>query len=253
MCALSDLHQAVINGDEKALFHLLSSGADVNAKDAFGFTPLELAKILGLVGCQRLLGFNSDHYFDKETGLTYRPFLKFSSYDDFRNTLIKCPYIIRPCWLAVENHAITAQFFDQIWSGEIAKVSIEWIDDTLGYGLIAKETLEPGAFVGIYTGVVRALPRPHLAFDGDLADAPNDYCLHYPTRFWSASYLTVDALKEGNALRFMNHSDSPNVEPKCGVDRQLLHMIFVASRRIEMGEQLMFNYGPDYWRRRAKI
>jgi len=36
------------------------------------------------------------------------------------------------------------------------------------------------------------------------------------------------------------------------VDRSFLHTVYFAARDVKKGEQLTFNYGADYWRRRGK-
>jgi SET domain-containing protein len=63
----------------------------------------------------------------------------------------------------------------------------------------------------------------------------------------------VDALQEGNVTRFINHSNVPNLEPRCFVERGLLHQVFMARQKISKGTQLTFDYGNDYWIRRQKI
>ncbi|MCB1119884.1 MAG: SET domain-containing protein-lysine N-methyltransferase, partial [Chlamydiia bacterium] len=100
-----------------------------------------------------------------------------------------------------------------------------------------------GDFIGAYTGLVHTLTEQEQ----------NPYCFHYPTTFFFSQVLAIDAAKEGNLLRFLNHSNTPNLQPAWGMDRNLLHLTFFTNRPIEKGEQLTFNYGPHFWRHRDVI
>lgn len=260
---LSPLHLAVIEDSALKVKDLLEHGANPQVPDSLGFTPLELAQLLGKNACQRVLGYAGpvDIKLQRKTqkkisrcsigeietifGITYRSFLSFSSYEDLQKTIFNCPYILRYSWIAKENHAWKTLYQRQLGEGLLADVAVIWIDDVMGYGLFAEEDLAEGSFIGEYTGRVRRLYRRQ-------ADQ-NAYCLQYPTRWWSWKYMAVDALHEGNLTRFMNHSDTPNVEPLCVVDRGLLHQIFVAKHPIKKGAQLTFNYGADFWAHRQKI
>lgn len=228
------------------------------------FTPLELAKLLGDRDAQHRMGYDepahfrvilegdskpremSRQAFERAFEIIYSPFLTFKSLDNLRATIASCPYILRASWLATDNYTYARRYFAEIWSGKTADVSVRWLDPVYGYGLFAETEISEGGFIGVYTGVVRALSK-NL---GPLG--PNGYCLHYPTSFLTGEYLAIDALREGNLLRFMNHSDTPNVEPLCAVDRGLLQMVFVAKGPIAKGEELTFDYGNDYWERRWK-
>lgn len=121
---------------------------------------------------------------------------------------------------------------------------IKWINPILEYGLFTAADLPERSFIGEYTGVIRQIDKKHP----DL----NSYCFHYPTRFWSAKYFVIDSLHEGNASRFINHSNQPNLQPLWLVNRGVLHLIFIANQFIAKGAELTFNYGSDYWMRRKK-
>lgn len=171
--------------------------------------------------------------------IRYLPVLKFANKKEAARN---CPYVLRNRWTGGENLELGEKYRQRL--GDVADVSIRWIDPTFGYGLFTEKPLAKGEYIGEYTGVVRRLYRFHPDH--------NAYCFHYPTRFWSWKYMMVDALHEGNELRFANHSDDPTMEPLCMVDQNLLHLLFFAKRDLEEGEQLTFNYGEDYWRRRKK-
>ncbi len=78
---------------------------------------------------------------------------------------------------------------------------------------------------------------------------------YHPRRLYS---MYVDALKEGNFTRFINHSEQPNlvaelfrIPPNCyGLDPSPIEVIYLAKKTIHPGEQLLVCYeGEDksYW------
>ena len=166
-------------------------------------------------------------------GVAYTPNLLFADSPHFLHVIRLCPYIFR--WFGDPSPPFTKGAFF---------VSIRWIDDELGYGLFAEETISKGAIIGEYTGVVRPLSRQN--------PDPNGYCVHYPTRWWSRDYHVIDALQCGNETRFINHSDTSNLEVVCGVDRHLLHFFFRSKEQVSINEQLTCDYGVDYWQYRTK-
>ena len=132
----------------------------------------------------------------------------------------------------------------QIWRGHVAAITVDWIDDWIGYGAFANQHLEKGEFVATYTGVVRQVARRWPDTNG--------YCMYYPTRVLTRHVIVVDSLKFGNESRFINHSDHPNLDLDYTCDRGLLFFYVRANRPIGKGTQLTFNYGADYWRERKK-
>lgn len=146
------------------------------------------------------------------------------------------PFMLR--WFGETSLAIE----NAIEEGVVAPVSIRWVDDRFGYGLFAETPLDEGELIGHYTGVIRPVSRFHPELNG--------YCIHYPSRFWNAKYLVLDAEKEGNELRFVNHSDYPNLEVKCLLHKGMLVFCFFTKFPVVKGEQLTCYYGPDYWRSR---
>jgi ankyrin repeat protein len=56
------LHEASGNGDEKKVDQFLKNGADVNAKDEYGYTPLSCAASRGHEKVVELLLKNKNRY-----------------------------------------------------------------------------------------------------------------------------------------------------------------------------------------------
>ncbi len=251
----SALHRAIIQNDISQIELLSKDPLSLLETEALGFTSLELIHYLDRPFEEeksfKILpeGASEIAYFDRSEfesffHLHYLSRLKFSSYPFMKKVIKNCPYLLRNKVTAESNLELGAFYRSFLAAGYIADISIRWIDPSYGYGLFAETPLTKGTYIGEYTGLVRQLHR--------LKPDHNAYCFHYPTRLWSLKYLIIDALTEGNELRFANHSDDPSMEPACLVDRGLLHLVFFAKKEVRAGEQLTFDYGQDYWKKRKK-
>ena len=85
-------------------------------------------------------------------------------------------------------------------------------------------------------------------------DDDNGYLMQ--TEFsYNRTPVMIDAQTEGNFARFFNHSSLP-VTSRHGVNAVFagLHLdgrpvyFFIAARDIEPGEQILIDYGDDYWK-----
>jgi hypothetical protein len=257
------LHRAILLDDEQSFRLLVKQTQLHSAKNQLGFTALELARYLGKYSyalqlqphAQRQIKvlrrgtsqiklmdeLEFKHFFFVE----YRSHLLFPSYQAFQKTLKAVPWTLSQSWFGRENRALGCEFQPQLFSGEVADLLIRWVNNLLGYGLFANGDLPRGSYVGEFTGLVRRLSRRHPDH--------NAYCFHYPTRFFSWRYTLIDALPGGNETRFINHSDTPNLQPLCLCERDLLHIIFVAKVDIAAGTQLTYDYGNDFWLKRSKL
>jgi len=128
----------------------------------------------------------------------------------------------------------------------VAPTELRFLGDDIGYGLFARVRIPRGGWIGEYTGVIRkaVAANRHNMVDGHYL---TDYAITYPRPLPNGTILEVDALKEGNPLRFANHSFKPNAS----VDHLLFEnrwvTFFRARRTIEAGEEIRINYGMDYW------
>jgi SET domain-containing protein len=144
-----------------------------------------------------------------------------------------------------EAVALGKQFIDRIKAAYIPDVSIRWVDENVGYGLFAEEIIETGSYVGEYTGQVRENDiRRYL-------EPLNNYCYEYPVVDSLGRSFVIDAI-QGNLTRFINHSFTPNLRPVHVYYDGFYHLIFLAIQKIELGTQLLFNYGQNYWYLRGK-
>lgn len=247
------LHAAVLQDRYEDVEALRQNCAITNH---LGFTALEIAQFLdkqravdilqpqppkeikALRKKDRTRLLYSPEYFKEVFAVTYLSHLKFASYQSLIDVIANCPWMIKSR-LGAENRELGMRFRKELSEGYVRDTTIAWIDDVFGYGLFSNENVFPGEYVGEYTGLVRGLNR----FKRDY----NEYCFHYPTRFFSWKYTIIDSLNAGNELRYVNHSETPNLQPVCLYDRGLLHQCFLALTPIRKGMQLTFNYGKDFW------
>ena len=252
------MHQAVVDNDPLRIRELIKSGEPVDQKNRFGLTPLDLARLLRRRACESLMapptskaikiqakGKNSavsraPAEFETIFNIPYLETLRFQDYKSLVKAIKNCPYILR--LKSLENAKMAETYRSELENSVVADVSVRWIDDRFEYGLFAEKEFDPDEWIGEYTGVVRQYFRRH--------PDTNPYCIHYPTKLWSLNYHMIDAGLGGNEMRFANHSGSPNMTPFCLVKNRLLHLVLFTNRKVRRHEQLTFNYGKDFWRKR---
>lgn len=128
-------------------------------------------------------------------------------------------------------------YADCVRQEHVANVYIAKISDSVGHGAFALEDIAQGEMLGEYTGLARAHKN------GDHANA---YLFNY------LKNAVIDASKRGNFSRFVNHSTFEcNVRYMRILVDDILHVILVARRKIEKDEQILLDYGLDYWQNRT--
>ncbi len=174
----------------------------------------------------------------------FSPSLHFSDLASMEMLIKRCPWLFRSFF--------TRGLFDMgdisrqcIHEQQVADIAIQWVDDVVEYGLFTRKAVQKGTFIGEYTGHVREIDKQ--------APDLNCYCAKYPTKFFSKGYFVIDASKYGNEMRFVNHSDTPNLSAVYICDRNILHLAFIAKEDIVKGQELTIKYGKDFWRKRTKV
>jgi len=105
------------------------------------------------------------------------------------------------------------------------------------YGVFATRDWDPCEIVGCYTGTVtKNIPGKYVA---------KLYCSK------NENYWGVDAGKKGNETRFINDyrniaEDSNVVYSKTTVNKKRA-IIVIVKKNIKKGEELLSDYGEDYW------
>ncbi len=180
------------------------------------------------------------------TGVTYLPYLIAENSATFffackccRRGEAQGHFVGERQWLACWH---SAELADTTTPG----VYLQYIDPSLGLGLFALNPLPKGALIGAYSGILRRRPLFRRAF--------NDFAFRYPSGLIPLFRpLIIDAEHYGNELRFANHSDDPNMEGLGLLHGPLVDIAFLTSRPVAAGEQLTYDYGPDFWRSRRSF
>jgi uncharacterized protein len=103
---------------------------------------------------------------------------------------------------------------------------------TTGLGLFAVRPIKRGAYIATYRGSLVTTEE---------ADRRERLGAKY--MFELNSKWTIDGSPRWNVARYMNHSCWPNAKPITRKGR----IVFVALRLIAPGEELTYNYGPEYF------
>lgn len=141
----------------------------------------------------------------------------------------------------------------------------------MGYGIFLHPKAKPilkGEVIAPYSGRVTFFPQNESDDSGYAFSPLLDIHLskeeqkkfdpkrrYHPRRLYA---LDIDAIKEGNFTRFINHSEKPNVEAdpmkippnRFGLEPSPLEVIYLAKKTIRPGEQLLISYEGEeksYW------
>ncbi|MEM6829689.1 MAG: SET domain-containing protein-lysine N-methyltransferase [Bacteroidota bacterium] len=129
----------------------------------------------------------------------------------------------------------------------VAPGVIQWISEEVGYGYFATRYVQKDAMVGEYTG--------KIMFRSEFKSGA--YAWSYPKggdfQRTLAERISLNASIYGNEMRFVNHSDTPNLRAEQVFHGGQWHMIYVANRGIVKGEELLVSYGQQYWRKREQL
>jgi len=176
-----------------------------------------------------------------ETRIPFKflPFITFESLEDQADILARGQAKHQNRQVSPESQKLGKKFIEKIEAAYIPQVSVRWISEQVGYGLFAEEEIAQGSYVGEYTGIVRRNDRRYF-------ESMNNYCYEYPVDDEIGRSFVIDAT-QGNLTRFINHSSRPNLKPIHVFYGGYYHLIFVALRPIQKGEQLCFDYGENYW------
>jgi SET domain-containing protein len=145
-----------------------------------------------------------------------------------------------------EFEALTLRYGEALRQGCRPALEVRDAGAGVGRGLFSLQDLAVGDLVGEYAGVIQTAvdAPPEEKVDGHYL---SDYAWNYPDELPDGTEFEVNALREGNELRFANHSARPNL----AVDHTLVDGLFVTFfrvlRPVARGEQLTVDYGEEYW------
>lgn len=98
-----------------------------------------------------------------------------------------------------------------------------------GRGLFAKKSIKKGAFIIEYTG------EKITVEEGDRRGGK--YLMTLSDKY------TIDGKGHENLARYINHSCEPNCFPQIVGSRVKIY----AKKNIEVGQELCYDYGKEYW------
>lgn len=179
--------------------------------------------------------------FEKAMQLTFLPNLAFSCSSVFNKIEKLCQKAHKRGEIEKRQKWLGALFAEDIEHGIHPDLVIRWVDGRVGYGVFTAKDLAPFTFIGEYTGEVRKRCRE---------DRKNSYCFDYSIGEGKKSAFIIDAEKKGNITRFINHSDTPNLEPISVFSNNIMHVILLTRSWIAAGSQLTYDYGEEYWKKR---
>lgn len=155
----------------------------------------------------------------------------------------RCQKVFRRNELTLDEKWLGSFFEEEILAPPNLPLVIKLLDASVGYGVFADKDLAKKTYIGEYTGTVRQVFIKHWK--------STDYWFVYPLEEICRVYYAIDASKQGNITRFVNHSDEPNCEMTSVFAHGAYHIVLYTKRPIKAGEQLTYDYGPDYWKKRA--
>ncbi len=238
------LHLAVLDNRLEVVSLFSQDTSAKNRRDIYGLSPLDFAQFLNRQECLAHLKPHRTSQ-DQEDLSSFPAHFESLSHPIFE-TRDALEYVLAQVDKVKQDDLISS---DKIWMGiyfdkEIREalyppVKIQYLDEQLGYGVIAEQKIRPCAFVGEYTGIIQERKSKLLK--------DKEYCLRYNVWEGKKNYC-IDAERKGNFTRFINHSDKPNLGLQSVYWRGIPRMIFVALKEIPAGKQLTFDYGAEFWK-----
>ena len=255
------LHTAVIKGDVKQVEQLVLERGCLYKKNAWGMTPGDLVRLLNrktlfpfLLDFQKersiLIYRNREQMikkisleeFEQKLGIVYLDELEFESIDILKTVVNKCSKRLEKKKFKRMNRWTLALYRDAMHQTQRHSIYVRFIDPFLGYGVFAAHDLPALTYVGEYTGVVK---RRHIR-----KQRVNNYIFGYVTGPKQTPFV-IDAQDKGNFVRFINHSDEPNLTSRWVIEGGVTHIILFANQPIKKDKQLTYDYGKYYWRSRS--
>lgn len=178
--------------------------------------------------------------FEKLTSAKWAASLTFPD-PEIHSTLIKaCIKLHKKEELTLEQLWLGKYFQKEILSSHIPDVTIRWIDSVLGWGVFALRNFKKMEFIAEYSGKLMKRQKNQTAY-------AFEYLITHSVR----SKYTIDATDQGGLSRYINHSFKPNLNSSLATVDHISHVVLYTKEPIAKGTQLCYDYGPDYWSKRA--
>ncbi|OQV19844.1 putative Histone-lysine N-methyltransferase EHMT2 [Hypsibius exemplaris] len=184
--------------------------------------------------------------------VTYRRYLllyqTMDTYDNVTMPIKECNY---SCYChKAKNKAKKGQIscYNRTFS-KGTKVAVDiFMTPDRGWGVRSRDTIKEGEYIGEYVGLLKK---------DLLSDASGGDYVHGLGERLQGIRVAVDAELQGNYTRFINHSCVPNIfVAKVAYETTipgLLHLCLFALRDIYPYEEILLDYGFDFWEAKAGI
>jgi len=179
------------------------------------------------------------HRLEEATGVPYLGSLDFTRLGRMRRVAGRMKNA-RP---DLEHRWLSTYFRQELLASKASPgICLRWINGTMGWGIFAKRDLPSFEYIAEYTGIVRKRTSH---------DRKNAYCFEYPLRESGDSSYVIDAQDTGSVARYINHSNTPNAASLCVHIEGFNHIVLYTLKTISKGEEICYDYGPDYWKARG--
>ncbi|XP_012670656.1 N-lysine methyltransferase KMT5A-A [Clupea harengus] len=121
--------------------------------------------------------------------------------------------------------------------------------ESKGRGIFATQSFQKGQYVVEYYGDLLQIPDAKKR-ETMYAQDPSTGCYMYYFQYLSKTYCVDATTESGRMGRLINHSRNGNCHTKLHDINGIPHLILVASRDIDKGEELLYDYGD---RRKTSI
>ena len=143
--------------------------------------------------------------------------------------------------LSVQQIWFGSYYKSEILHPQIPDIVLKFINPELGWGVFADRDFKKMEMICQYSGILRKSKKE---------DKTNAYCFEYTLANGIKTPFTIDAQECGGISRFINHSQKPNLQSSLATIDFLNYILLIANKDIKKGEQLCYDYGPDYWSQR---
>jgi hypothetical protein len=179
--------------------------------------------------------------FEKLTGAKWIPGLDFADFHLFSDITQRALKLHKKGKMTPEQLWLGSYFKKEILSAASPDVEIRWIDSTLGWGVFALRNFKKMEFIAEYSG--KLVKRK--------SQSKNAYAFEYIIVQGIATPYTIDASEQGGIARYINHSATPNLNSSLATLENVSRVILYTKEPVAKGIQLCYDYGPDYWAKRA--
>jgi len=181
--------------------------------------------------------------FEKLVGVSFIPQLDFLKFSLLNTIVEKTLKFHKKDQLSCRQLWLGSYFKKEILNPILPPIALRWIDSQVGWGVFTTKPIKKMEFIGEYAGKVRKRKRE---------DKKNAYCFEYMLAEGYDSPYVIDARDQGGIVRYINHSDKPNLISTLATFDHLSHVILLAKEPIPAGTQLLYDYGGNYWKHRLR-